>query len=83
MAWCTPEWVVISGGQRAARETVEEHYTPPGGCAVVTHRLGAVQVRVSEHGELSLWHWDGKGWERIRRERLGSSSGTNPSSYSC
>lgn len=63
--WCHPQWIVISGGPRAARPNVIERYSPPGSHAVVTHLHGAIQMRVQYDGQLSMWHWKESNWSPL------------------
>jgi competence protein ComEC len=69
LQWCQPKWVVISGGSRADREVVKQRYAPAGGEVAVTHALGAIQVRITARGELSLWHWNERQWQPLRSGR--------------
>ena len=61
--WCQPEWIVISGGPRAARPQAIERYSPAGSHTAITHRDGAIQMRISSSGQLSMWHWTDTRWE--------------------
>lgn len=54
MRWCTPEYVVISGGERARRELGEAHIFAQDGTRVFhTARSGAVTVQISA-GKVSV-----------------------------
>lgn len=64
-AWCRPEWIVISGGPRAVRPDVVARYTLPGARTAITHRDGAVQMRIARDGTLSMWHWVENGWQEF------------------
>lgn len=64
-AWCRPEWIVISGGPRAVRPEVIARYTVPGAQTAITHRDGAIQVRITRSGGLSMWHWKETDWEAL------------------
>ena len=65
MRWCRPEWIVISGGPRAARPKVKELYSPSGVRSLVTHLDGAIQCRISREGQLSMWCWHVNQWESV------------------
>lgn len=60
--WCQPEWMVISGGPRAAKPKVVELYSPDAHRALVTHLDGAIQCRVQRDGQLSMWSWQAGQW---------------------
>ncbi len=63
MNWCNPEWIVISGGPRAAKPKAIAHYSLAKHPALVTHLHGALQCRISRAGQLSIWRWDTDHWE--------------------
>ena len=63
--WCQPEWIVISGGPRAARPQAVQRYSLPGSQTAITHRDGAIQLRITASGQLSMWHWASTGWNRF------------------
>lgn len=60
--WCQPEWIVISGGPRAAKPKVIELYSPSGVHSLVTHLDGAIQCRISSDGTVSVWCWQEGQW---------------------
>ena len=62
LQWCRPEVVVISGGPRAVRPEVIELYSQIPALLAITHRDGAVQVRIREDGLLSSWKWSEEQW---------------------
>lgn len=64
--WCQPEWIVISGGPRAAKPKVVDLYSPREHRALVTHIDGAIQCRISADGDLSMWCWTTEQWVRKR-----------------
>ncbi|MFO1066777.1 MAG: ComEC/Rec2 family competence protein [Pirellulales bacterium] len=81
-AWAHPDWTIISGGQRAARETVETKYRPTGGQVGITHRDGAVQVRIAQdgdmQGDMSVWHWVETEWQPlVDRPKMSASESAN------
>ncbi len=65
LAWCRPEWVIISGNHRATRQAVLDKYSSPGLQVGVTFRDGAMQVRIDQTGQLSVWHWQVSDWELL------------------
>lgn len=48
-AWCTPEWVVISGGDSADTSTVVRAYQSVGATALQTQMRGTVAFAVQSH----------------------------------
>ena len=48
--WCTPEWVVVSGGHRWRRPETESAYRALGGEVVYTADVGAVRVSLDAGG---------------------------------
>ncbi len=62
LRWCQPEWIVISGGPRAARPKALELYSPPGVSSLITHVHGAIQCRIDRQGRLSMHRWIGGKW---------------------
>jgi competence protein ComEC len=62
LQWCQPEVVVISGGPRAVRPEVIQRYSQIPSLLAITHRDGAVQVRIREDGSLSTWKWSDNQW---------------------
>ncbi len=65
LEWCQPEAVVISGGPRAVRPEVVERYSQIPSLLAITHRDGAIQVRVDENGQLSNWKWSNERWVNL------------------
>jgi competence protein ComEC len=65
LQWCQAKIVVISGGPRANRPEVIQRYSVVPSQLAITHRDGAVQVRIASNGELSLWHWRKQQWELL------------------
>jgi competence protein ComEC len=63
--WCRPEWIVISGGPRAVRPEVVARYTTPASRTAITHRDGAIQLRIADDGGLTMWHWVESRWEEL------------------
>ncbi len=63
LEWCQPEAVVVSGGPRAVRPEVIKLYSQVPSILAITHRDGAIQVRIDRSGVLSLWRWDRLQWE--------------------
>ncbi len=57
LEWCRPEVVVISGGIRATKAEVIERYSRIPSTLAITHRDGAVQIRIGRDGTLSTWRW--------------------------
>ncbi len=57
VAWCQPEWVVISGGSGGDREgTVERAYAADGATVLHTAERGAVTVTISTKSlQVSAW----------------------------
>ena len=49
-AWCTPEWVVISGGRRWYRPETAAAYRAAGSRVLHTPKAGAVHVTIDEDG---------------------------------
>ena len=62
LQWCQPEVVVISGGPRAVRSEVVERYSQIPSLLAITHRDGAIQVRIGADGRLSTWNWMDEQW---------------------
>lgn len=62
LQWCLPEAIVISGNHRASRPMVIKKYSLPGSQLGITFRDGAIQIRITQDGELSLWYWATDGW---------------------
>jgi hypothetical protein len=60
--WCQPQWVVVSGGPRAAQPAAVGHYSRPESQTAITHRDGAIQMRIDRSGRLSMWHWSEGNW---------------------
>jgi competence protein ComEC len=50
LAWATPQWMVISGGQVHSFEEAESTYSAAGCRAAFTSTMGAVRVRVTAAG---------------------------------
>ncbi len=65
LEWCQPEVVVISGGPRAVRPEVVERYLQIPSLLAITHRDGAVQVRIGADGSLSSWNWADEKWNEL------------------
>ncbi len=65
LLWCQPEAVIISGSARATRPEVIELYSRVPSTLAITHRDGAIQIRIQNDGTLSLWHWDNNHWVPI------------------
>jgi competence protein ComEC len=65
LQWCQPHVVVISGGPRAVRADVIERYSRIQSLLAITHRDGAIQVRISQNGELSTWNWANEQWQAM------------------
>ena len=60
-AWCTPEYVVISGGRGEGAARVKAAYEAAGASVLHTAEDGAVQVTIHERS-LTLRAWRGDGW---------------------
>ena len=65
LQWCQPTAVVISGGSRAIRPEVIKLYSHVQSLLAITHRDGAIQVRIGNDASLSFWHWNSQAWERL------------------
>lgn len=65
LAWCRPQWVIVSGNHRAMRAEVLEKYSFGGSPVGITFRDGAVQVRIDRTGALSVWHWSKTQWQPL------------------
>jgi competence protein ComEC len=65
MQWCQPEVIVISGGHRAVRPEVVERYSQTPALLAITHRDGAIQVRIGADGRLSSWKWSNEQWVQM------------------
>lgn len=65
LAWCRPEWTVISGNHRAARDEVLKQYSTADSQLAITFRDGAIQIRIDPSGGLTAWHWKADKWERF------------------
>lgn len=53
--WCTPEWVVVSGGRgNNGIDLMERSYRAAGGRVVRTDQLGAVQVSIGPEGHIEV-----------------------------
>ena len=63
LEWCQPEAIVISGGPRAVRPEVVERYSRLPSLLAITHRDGAIQVRIRDDGQLSTWNWANEQWQ--------------------
>ena len=57
-AWCTPEWVVISGGSHRGTEPTVAIYEQSGAEVFQTDQEGAIEVVVEPDGaiQVSCWH---------------------------
>lgn len=53
-AWCTPEWVVISGGRRWDLSQTITAYRQSGAQVLRTAESGAIRVRIDEEGGLAV-----------------------------
>ena len=65
LLWCQPEAVVISGSARAVRSEVIEVFSRIPSILAITHRDGAIQVRIQNDGKLSVWRWDIDHWLQL------------------
>ncbi len=65
LTWCQPNWVVISGNHRADRQEVIDQYTRQASQVGLTFRDGAIQVRITSAGALSVWHWELSSWQPL------------------
>lgn len=65
LAWCRPQVVVISGNHRATHPKVLKKYASPESELGITFRDGAIQVRITAAGSLSVWHWQGQAWSPL------------------
>lgn len=63
--WCHPEWIVISGGPRAAQPAVIEKYSLTAANLAITFRDGAIQIRIDRAGTLSAWSWQDNQWHHL------------------
>ncbi len=69
--WCAPDWIVISGGHRAARSDVLRQY---GGAEIglaITFRDGAVRCEIDPSGAISLLHWSNGTWRPLGGDAQG------------
>ncbi len=64
--WCRPEWIVISGNHRAARQPVIDKYRQDDSRLAITFRDGAIQIRIDREGGLSAWQWRAGAWQALR-----------------
>lgn len=62
LEWCQPEVVVISGGPRSVRPEVVELYSNIPSLLAITHRDGAIQVRIDAQGRITCWKWSDDQW---------------------
>ena len=58
-AWCTPEWVVISGGSHRGIEPTVDIYEQSGAEVLRTDRDGAIEVVVEPDGAIQVSCWRG------------------------
>lgn len=65
LQWCQPDVVVISGGPRAVRPEVVERYTKIPSLLAITHRDGAIQIRIGANGKLTSWNWADEQWRAM------------------
>ncbi len=65
LKWCRPEWIVISGNHRAARQPVIDKYSQDESRLAITFRDGAAQVRINRAGALSVWQWREGAWHAM------------------
>ncbi len=56
--WCQPEWIIISGGPRAAQPKVSQRYSPPGTRCLVTHLDGAIQCCIRSRWSVARAGWN-------------------------
>ncbi len=68
LAWCRPEWTIISGNHRATRAEVLQQYASVDSQLAITFRDGAIQIRIDSQGGLSAWHWQAGKWARLAEE---------------
>ncbi len=64
LEWCTPQTVVVSGNQRAARPEVLARYADAE-CTAVTHLHGAVRVIIDSQGSVINLHWNQNRWQPL------------------
>lgn len=75
MAWSTPEWVVISGGNKRVSEAMERRFLAPVPVSELmtqeskrhvlkTGRSGALQVKL-DADQVTVAHWEADRWVRV------------------
>ena len=75
MAWSTPEWVVISGGNKRVSEAMERRFLAPVPVSELmtqeskrhvlkTGRSGALQVKL-DADQVTVAHWEADCWVRV------------------
>jgi competence protein ComEC len=62
--WCTPEWVVISGGDEAGSAEAAETYRTAGAHVLHTSRQGAIQFCISGR-DMTVQHWSAGAWKPL------------------
>lgn len=64
--WCTPEWVVISGGDVAGSTEAAQTYRAAGAEVLHTSAHGAIQFRIA-HDAVTVRHWSGGSWKPVEK----------------
>lgn len=62
-SWCTPDWVVISGGDAEQSQGAINQFHAAGANVLHTDDSGAVQVVIDGDG-VSVYTWREGGWRR-------------------
>ncbi|MEM8913494.1 MAG: ComEC/Rec2 family competence protein [Planctomycetota bacterium] len=60
--WARPSLTVVSGGRRSTRDEVIAMMTAAGGQVMITHRDGAVRVRLHDKGAIQVQAWRDTPW---------------------
>lgn len=61
--WQRPSVVVVSGGNRAARDEVIERQSQTGAACYITSQLGAIRITVDKQGNIESTHWNINKWQ--------------------
>jgi competence protein ComEC len=62
--WCTPEWVIVSGGDEHGSSAAAETYRDAGAAVLHTSRHGAVRIHATPSG-VQVSTWTGSRWQAV------------------
>ncbi len=62
LQWARPRETVVSGGRRARRAEVRQMLAASGSGVHITAEVGAIRVRIAQHGDVSVRSWTESPW---------------------